>query len=371
MGYSVNLIVDGKNTKYSLDEIPKLKKKLKKLGIYKSVISEIETVSPLKTINYSTKSGKLTVEETGIGFLDSKYDHQRKEALLKIKYGLGVGLEGKIIGCITNTYRAFKLKPKISENTKTVKREKITPDIKKIQNVNENKINVKPLSTNNSNPNISIPTEISIFRDYTHRGRFIRFKIKVENKSKYPVRDVKVHLSLPSTLCSESPKSPESVIGDIESGETMACEFLLKPTACTTAAIKGYVLYKDISGEILTLSMRSKEIETCRPNLEHLPLTFADVTETISSKQLYKDSEHIRLEGISPTDARPLLLKTAEWMNMHHVEDNGHEDQLIFVGRQKVEQTMVIARAAVQGDGVKVRCYVEREDLVAGFLVVC
>ena len=29
---------------------------------------------------------------------------------------------------------------------------------------------------------------------------------------------------------------------------------------------------------------------------------------------------------------------------------------------------MVIARAAVQGDGVKVRCYVEREDLVVGFL---
>ena len=209
---------------------------------------------------------------------------------------------------------------------------------------------------------------ITIKRGYTHRGRFIRFKIKVENKSQYPIRDVKVHLSLPSTLHCESPKLPESTIGDIESGETLACEFLLKPLACTTVTVKGYIVYKDISGEIQTLTIRGKEIETCRPNLEHLPLTFADVTETISSKQLYKDSEHIRLDGINSADATPLLLKTAEWMNMHHVDDNGHDDQLIFVGRQKVEQTMVIARAALRGDGVKVRCYVEREDLVAGFL---
>lgn len=214
----------------------------------------------------------------------------------------------------------------------------------------------------------SMKPEITIKRGYTHRGRFIRFKTKVENNSQYPIRDVKVHLNLPSTLHCESPKSPESTIGDIESGETLACEFLLKPTACTKANVKGYVVYKDISGEIQTLTMRSKEIETCRPNLEHLPLTFADVTETISSKQLYKDSELIRMDGIGTADARPLLLKTAQWMNMHHVEDNGHEDQLIFVGRQKVEQTMVIARAALRPDGVKVRCYVEREDLVAGFL---
>lgn len=214
----------------------------------------------------------------------------------------------------------------------------------------------------------STKPEITIKRGYTHRGRFIRFKTKVENNSQYPIRDVKVHLSIPSTLSCESPKIPESTIGDIEAGETLACEFLLKPTACTTATVKGYLVYKDISGEIQTLTLRGKEIETCRPNLEHLPLTFADVIETISLKQLYKDSEHIRLDGIGPTDARPLLLKTAEWMNMHHVEDSGHEDQLIFVGRQKVEQTMVIARAAVQGDGVKIRCYVEREDLVAGFL---
>ena len=211
-------------------------------------------------------------------------------------------------------------------------------------------------------------TEVTIKRGYTHRGRFIRFKTKVENNSKSPLRDVKLILSLPSTLRCDSLNSPESTIGDIESGETLACEFLLKPTACTTANVKGYVVYKDISGEIQTLSMKGKEVETCRPNLEHLPLTFAEVTETISSKQLYKDSEHITLEGINSADTTPLLIKTAEWMNMHHVEDNGHDNQLIFVGRQKVEQTMVIARAAVQGDVVKIRCYVEREDLVAGFL---
>jgi len=214
----------------------------------------------------------------------------------------------------------------------------------------------------------STKPEITIKRGYTHRGCFIRFKTKVENKSKYPIRDVKVHLSLPTTLICESPKSPESTIGDIESGETLSCEFMLKPLACTTATVKGYIVYKDISGEIQTLTIRGKEIETCRPNLEHLPLTYADVTETISSKQLYKDSEHIKMDGINSADATPLLLKTAEWMNMHYVDDNGHEDQLIFVGRQKVEQTMVIARATLRGDGVNVRCYVEREDLVAGFL---
>jgi len=234
--------------------------------------------------------------------------------------------------------------------------------------VKTNEIESEKLSKEMRQSSIDNENEITIKRGYTHRGRFIRFKAKVENKSKCPIRDVKVHLSFPSTLCCESPKTPESTIGDIESGEILACEFLLKPLACTTAMVKGYVVYKDISGEIKTLSIRGKEIETCRPNLEHLPMTFADVTETISSKQLYKDSEHIRMDGISSADATPLLIKTAEWMNMHHVEHNGHGGQLIFVGRQKVEQTMVIARAAVQGDGFKIRCYVEREDLVAGFL---
>lgn len=242
---------------------------------------------------------------------------------------------------------------------------------KNIKNNKESQLihnNAKKSKTSNEILNKMQNETITIKRGCTHRGRFIRFKVKIENNSSSPLRDVKVHLSLPSTLICESPKSPESTIGDIESGETLACEFLLKPTACTTANVKGYMMYKDISGEIQTLTMRGKEIETCRPNLEHLPLTFADVTETISSKQLYKDSEHIRLDGISLADVWPLLLKTAQWMNMHHVEDNGHDDQLIFVGRQKVEQTMVIARAALRPDGVKIRCYVEREDLVAGFL---
>lgn len=358
MGYSVNLIVDGKNTKYSLDEIPILKNELKKLGIYKPVVSKVKnfSVSPLRTINYSTKSGKLIIEKaTGMGHSD--YRHQKKEAISKIKYGLGIGLEGKILGSIINAGRSLKTKPKKSESIKKKYPLKELGSENVFMDAKKSTFNLKPEST-----------EINILRDYTNRGRFIRFKTKIENNTQYPIREVKVALNLPSTLRCESPKTSESTIGDIESGETLACEFLLKPTACTTANVKGYVVYKDISGEIQTLTIRGKEIETCRPNLEHLPLTFADVTETISSKQFYKDSEHIRLDGIGVADARPMLLKTAQWMNMHHVEDSGNEEQLIFVGRQKVEQTMVIARAAVQGDGVKVRCYVEREDLVAGFL---
>ena len=211
---------------------------------------------------------------------------------------------------------------------------------------------------------------ISIKRGFSHRdGRFIWFKTKVENNSQYPIRDVKVHLSLPPTLHCEFPKSPELTIGDIESGETLACEFRLKPTACTKSMVNGYVVYKGISGELQTFIMRGKEIETCHPNLEHLPQSFADVAKTISSKDLHKDSEHIRLEGIGLVDTTNLLIKTAEWMNMYHVEDNGHEGQLIFVGRQKVEQTMVIARATVREDCIKVKCYVEREEVMVGFLV--
>ena len=96
-GYQVNLIVDGKCTKYSLNEINNLKKDLKSLGIYKSVVHEAKdcSISPLKTITYSSKSGKLIVEEKN-GMLNSKYDHQREEALSKINDGLGISLKGKL-----------------------------------------------------------------------------------------------------------------------------------------------------------------------------------------------------------------------------------------------------------------------------------
>jgi len=96
-GYQVNLIVDGKCTKYSLNEINELKNDLKSLGIYKSVVHEAKdcSISPLKTITYSSKSGKLIVEEKN-GMLNSKYNHQREEAISKIKDGLGISLKGKL-----------------------------------------------------------------------------------------------------------------------------------------------------------------------------------------------------------------------------------------------------------------------------------
>ena len=97
-GYQVNFIVDGKCTKYSLNEINKLKKDLKDVGIYKPVVKKVKGIytSPLKTITYSSKSGKLLFEQTSIGMLDTKYKHQREEALSKIKDGLGVSLKGKL-----------------------------------------------------------------------------------------------------------------------------------------------------------------------------------------------------------------------------------------------------------------------------------
>ena len=306
----------------------------------------------------------IDFSEAQYEFLSDNYTIEIPRILPKEKRTVKKSLDPKFIGNIS-----FKAKTLVNDNV--VNNETINIEVTENTHLTTSS-NVHILESQNIEKHTTGQNtefnEIVIKRGYTHRGRFIRFKAKVENNSKYPIRDVEVHLTLPSTLRCESPKLPEYTIGDIESGEILACEFLLKPTACTTANVKGYVVYKDISGEIQTLTMRGKEIETCRPNLEQLPINYADVTETISSKLLYKDSEHIRLDGIGSVDARPLLLKTAQWMNMHHVEDNGHEDQLIFVGRQKVEQTMVIARAALRGDGVKVRCYVEREDLVAGFL---
>ncbi|NOQ38213.1 hypothetical protein GQ472_04965 [archaeon] len=107
-GYQVNLILDGKCTKYSLNEIKNLKNDLKSLGIYKSVIHEAKdcSISPLKTITYSSKSGKLIVEEKN-GMLNSKYDYQREEAISKIKDGLGISLKGKLTPTVPSINLSF------------------------------------------------------------------------------------------------------------------------------------------------------------------------------------------------------------------------------------------------------------------------
>jgi len=124
-GYQVNLIVDGKCTKYSLNEINKLKNDLKTLGIYKSVVYEAKdcSISPLKTITYSSKSGKLIVEEKN-GMLNSKYDHQREEALSKIKDGLGISLKGKFTPTVPSINLSFgeplKGRNKYNKQTKSL-----------------------------------------------------------------------------------------------------------------------------------------------------------------------------------------------------------------------------------------------------------
>ncbi len=209
---------------------------------------------------------------------------------------------------------------------------------------------------------------LSIKRGYGHRGRFIRFKVKLENNTNYPIRNVKAVLDIPSSVTFESPISGESEIGDIESGETIAAEFMLKPLACTTATVKGYIVYKDIQGEIKTSSIRGKEIETCKPNLDSLPLTFAEITETISEKDMYKGSDKIDISGIKSDQIPPVLIKAADWMNMYNVNDVKHDNEFVFVGRQKVEKTLVITRTTLLPGKVKVKCYVEREDLIAGVL---
>ena len=360
-------------------EIPEIKVSVNEDLSIETGLDYVKTIqenSPLHIkFTIINNSESVKAENILIDFSDSKYDFLLKNSkdytidipriLPKEKRTIKFSLIPKFMGSM-----AFILKTMVNENL--VKKENIRINVEDrltpgflATELQEPKSNSER-TTNLHNP--MALNEIIIKRGYVHRGRLIKFNIKIENNSSNPIRNVEVNLELPLTIKCETPKTSKSVLGDIESGEILACEFLLKPTACTTANVKGYMVYKDILGEIQTLTMKGKEIETCRPNLEHLPLTFAEVTETISEKYFHKASEHIRIDGIGSADARPLLLKTAQWMNMHHVEDNGHDDQLIFVGRQKVEQTMIIARASVLGDGVKVRCYVEREDLVAGFL---